>query len=312
MAKVIFVRGIQGSGKSTWAKQWAMEDPEHRIRISWDDLRNMYGQYWVPNREPLVTNASVSILKDAMNHGLDVVIDNMNLSESSKKPFLSTIEKHNNYVNDPNIVKPDQVMYTYEIEYKDFFTPVEECIRRDALRPNPIGATVIRQTWNRYRTMICTLENQKVHDRVKQPRKGLKKAVIFDLDATLSFNLSGRPYWGEGCAEGIKNDVPNEPILNMFKVYLTNPDYQVIIVTGREASRDIIEASKEWFTTRGINVDNVIWNFRPVGSRQKGQDYKLEVLNKLSETYNIDLVIDDSQKIVDVLRENGYTVLQPN
>lgn len=312
MAKVIFVRGIQGSGKSTWAKQWAMENPDHRIRISWDDLRNMYGQYWVPNREPLVTNASVSILEDAMTYGYDVVIDNMNLSESSKKPFLSTIEKHNKYVNDPNIVKPDRVMYTYEIEYKDFFTPVEECIRRDSMRPNPIGAAVIRQTWNRYRTMICTLENQRVHDRVKQPREDLKKAVIFDLDATLMFNVTGRPFYGEGCAEGIKNDVPNEPMLNMFKAYLTNPDYQVIVVTGREASKDIIEASKEWFTTRGINVDNIIWNFRPVGSRQKGQDYKLEVLNKLSETYNIELVIDDSQKIVDYLRENGYTVLQPN
>ena len=45
MAKIILCRGIQGSGKSTWAKQWALEDPEHRVRFNNDDIRNMLGKY---------------------------------------------------------------------------------------------------------------------------------------------------------------------------------------------------------------------------------------------------------------------------
>lgn len=49
--QLIICRGIQGSGKSTWAKQWCHEDPEHRIRFNNDDIRNMLGDYWVPNRE---------------------------------------------------------------------------------------------------------------------------------------------------------------------------------------------------------------------------------------------------------------------
>lgn len=32
MSKIILCRGIQGSGKTTWAKQWVLEDPEHRVR----------------------------------------------------------------------------------------------------------------------------------------------------------------------------------------------------------------------------------------------------------------------------------------
>lgn len=52
--KIIICRGIQGSGKSTWAKQWCHEDPEHRIRINNDDIRNMLGDYWVTSREPMV------------------------------------------------------------------------------------------------------------------------------------------------------------------------------------------------------------------------------------------------------------------
>ena len=51
--KLILCRGIQASGKSTWAKAWAKEDPEHRVRFNNDDIRNMLGEYWVPNREGL-------------------------------------------------------------------------------------------------------------------------------------------------------------------------------------------------------------------------------------------------------------------
>jgi predicted kinase len=38
MPKIILCRGIQGSGKTTWAKQWALEDPEEAIRKT-------YGKY---------------------------------------------------------------------------------------------------------------------------------------------------------------------------------------------------------------------------------------------------------------------------
>ena len=54
MPKIILCRGIQGSGKTTFAKQWVLEDPEHRVRFNNDDIRNMLGKYWVPSREELV------------------------------------------------------------------------------------------------------------------------------------------------------------------------------------------------------------------------------------------------------------------
>ena len=44
MSKIILCRGIQGSGKTTWAKQWVLEDPEHRVRFNNDDIRNMLGK----------------------------------------------------------------------------------------------------------------------------------------------------------------------------------------------------------------------------------------------------------------------------
>ena len=39
--KLILTRGIQGSGKSTWAKAWVKEDPLNRIRFNNDDINHV-------------------------------------------------------------------------------------------------------------------------------------------------------------------------------------------------------------------------------------------------------------------------------
>lgn len=127
---LIICRGIQGSGKSTWAKQWCHEDPEHRIRFNNDDIRNMLGDYWVPNREKVVTATYNTVLAYGMEKGYNIVVDNMNLNPKTCAELEKTVKDFNeNYTYD----------WKYEVEYKDFFIPVDECIRRDAMRPNPIG-----------------------------------------------------------------------------------------------------------------------------------------------------------------------------
>lgn len=80
MCKIILCRGIQGSGKTTFSKQWVLEDPEHRIRFSYDDIRNMLGKYWVPSREHLISDIKKDFMVSAMKFGYDIVIDNMNLN----------------------------------------------------------------------------------------------------------------------------------------------------------------------------------------------------------------------------------------
>ena len=141
MIQVVIVRGLQGSGKSTWAKNWVKEDPEHRIRINWDDLRTMMGGedcYWVPNREkiPFLNRVMNEMLTTAFEHDISVVIDNMNLN--------------------PKTIKSIQYMIAgatwkdVQILYKNILTPIEECIKRDAQREHPIGEKGICITASRY------------------------------------------------------------------------------------------------------------------------------------------------------------------
>lgn len=138
--KIILVRGIQGSGKSTWARQWVEADPEHRVRFNNDDVRNMCGKYWVPSREPLIADIKNELIHRYMYYGYDIVIDNMNLNPKEIEWVKNIIDNYNRTHNDE-----------YTLELRDFKTPVDECIRRDALREHPIGEEVIMKTYEKYK-----------------------------------------------------------------------------------------------------------------------------------------------------------------
>lgn len=135
MSKLIICRGIPASGKTFWAKQWVLEDPEHRVRFNNDDIRNMLGKYWVPSREPMVAAMKDSFVEEAILLRLDMVVDNTNLNNKE-------IEYWKNWAN----------LHNYDLEYKDFFdTPLSVCIERDKTRDPQISEKVIRNFYNNYK-----------------------------------------------------------------------------------------------------------------------------------------------------------------
>lgn len=136
MSKLIICRGLPASGKSTWAKQWVLEDPEHRVRINQDDIRLMLGKYWVPSREKLVQEIQFDAIVEALSKEFDVVIDNTNLNKKVLDQFNRLIKTFEDY----------------EIEYKDFFdTPLSVCIERDKNRDLQVTEKVIRSFYNNYK-----------------------------------------------------------------------------------------------------------------------------------------------------------------
>ena len=302
MNKLILTRGIQGSGKTTWARQWVAEDPDSRVRINNDDLRNMLGNYWVVGREPLVSEMKQYVTQAAMDRGYNIVIDNMNLNPHEVKFWEKVVELNN---EDPD-------GYKYEIEFKDFFIPLEECIRRDAMRPNPIGEKVIRETWKRYKHFIQTTEVENYVNNLIKEDESKPYCLVVDMDSTLCFNTTKRPWYGEGAAEGMINDVPNMGVLRLVEQW-TKPGptaytNNLIIATGRDTSQE--EVTKQWLAKYNIYPQE--FYFRRKGDYRKGVEVKKEQIEKILEKYNVVAIIDDCEPIVNMYREMGLTVLQPN
>ena len=137
MKRIILTRGIPASGKSTWAKQEVLKDPEHSIRINRDDLRNMCGKYWVPAREKYITACKGTLLINAINFKFDtIIIDGMNLNPKENGYLKGMVSMMNDTLKDNN----DK----YIIEIKDFTdVPLDVCLERDSKRENPIGEDVI-------------------------------------------------------------------------------------------------------------------------------------------------------------------------
>lgn len=136
MSVVIFTKGLPASGKSTWAKMWVMARP-NRVRINRDDLRQMMQgatKTMGTGCESLVMAASLNILENALRLDRDVVLDNTNLNQTTVKQFTDVCGRHG-----------------ARIEWKPFYTSVDECIRRDSERENPVGGEVIMTMWKKHR-----------------------------------------------------------------------------------------------------------------------------------------------------------------
>lgn len=145
MKRIIFTRGIPASGKSTWAKQEVLKDPEYSVRINRDDLRNMSGQYWVPAREDYIKACKSTILINAINFKFNtIIIDEMNLNPKETGHLKGVISMMNETIKD--------VEDKYIVEIKDFTdVPLNVCLERDSKRENPIGEKVIRGIFNKYK-----------------------------------------------------------------------------------------------------------------------------------------------------------------
>jgi len=130
--KLLVLQGIPASGKTTYARKLIEEDTSY-VRVNRDDLRNMRGIYWLPSQEKLITQWELDNTRTALMLGYNVVSDSTNLN-------LATIAS----------LTAIAIECGAELEFKLIEADLDECIKRDSNRPNPVGADVIRNFYNKY------------------------------------------------------------------------------------------------------------------------------------------------------------------
>lgn len=132
MPTLTVMRGLPGSGKTTYARTWVAEDRATRIRVNRDDLRTMIDDsvYVEGVTEPRIVEARNALILAFLLSGFDVICDETNLSQSSADELA---EIANGAQADMAVVDLTSV-------------PLETCIARDARRigRSHIGGYVIR------------------------------------------------------------------------------------------------------------------------------------------------------------------------
>lgn len=89
------------------------------------------------SRETLVKDSEYAIILIALTSKWNVIIDDTNLNPK--------------YISDlTNIAKKTGA----KIEFKKFIVPLDELLKRDASRENPVGEDVIRKFWEKYNERI--------------------------------------------------------------------------------------------------------------------------------------------------------------
>ena len=94
-ASLIVMQGAPSSGKSTIARRMALAAPDKMVIINRDDIRDMLGQYWVPNRETLVSDIETSAVTNALQAGYVTIVDATNLNTRIVRMWKDLAAEHN-------------------------------------------------------------------------------------------------------------------------------------------------------------------------------------------------------------------------
>lgn len=269
--KIIMLKGLPGSGKSTWAKQFVEQDGNW-VRVNKDSIREMIGGY-SPKKEKLVLEFRDVLIATALALGKNVIVDDTNFHPKHEARLRQ---------------------FDAEFVVKEFDTSLDECIKNDLKRPNSVGERVIKKMHQDYIRPAVAKEYQK--------NPFLPKAVICDLDGTIALPNGRNPYDASTCDE----DLVNQPVAEALWKY-AREDYKILFTSGRES---IYHAQTVKFLKQ-LNLPGYRLFMRAAGDRRKDHVVKLELFQRhIHGYYNVEAVFDDRQRVVDMWRDVGLTVFQ--
>lgn len=263
--KIIMTRGLPGSGKTTWAKQYQAMYPG-TVRTNKDELRAMcHDSKHSKARESLVCSVRDFIVEQALGNGQDCIVDDTNFYPKHRAHMEEIAAKHSAVVE--------------IIDFTD--TPLEECIARDLKRPNSVGERVIRQMHRQY-----------VEEKIAPPiwDSELPCTLICDLDGTLALFDRDKvnPYDRDFSADEV-NDAVRDLLRNN-----SGRGCSLILLSGRKEQHRI--ATEQWLKSYAIPYDAL--HMRPDNDNRRDVEVKEDLYNQhIAGKYNVVMVIDDRLQV---------------
>lgn len=310
MPTLTILRGLPASGKSTFSKAVAAASDGAVVRLNRDDFREglfgTTGERGVlsPDQERRISEIEQYLAREAIAFGSDVIVDALNLRAEYVKHWISLGEEMG-----------------AEVVFNDSFlsVPIETLIERDRNRSRSVGADVITDLANRFsinpaRNKFPKVPERKATVEAKFPlyngTPGKPKAVIVDIDGTVALmhGVRGPFEWHK-----VGDDAPNERVVDMVRD-LANTGYQIVFVSGRDAV--CRAATTEWLDyhfdlcIRNTMGDIVLY-MRDADDMRDDTVVKNEIFERdIRDNYDVQLVLDDRNKVVKMWRSKGMTCLQ--
>lgn len=271
MSKLLVLKGLPASGKSTYAKELVNKGWK---RVNKDDMRMMIdGSKWSRNNEKNIFTLEKDLALFMLDSGFNVVVDDTNFAhEKAWKEVADNIKA--------------------EFEVKFFDVPVMECVERDSKRGDKsVGAKVIFRMYDQYL-------------RPKPPEWSNNKqnCYVFDVDGTLA-KMNGRSPYDYSL---VHTDTVNHNVAMIARL-LAQSGLPIIIVSGR--TDDCKFETAKWLYDNSIPHDKIF--MRKTGDNRNDAIVKREIYEKeLKDKYNILAIFDDRNRVVDMWRSLGLTCLQ--
>lgn len=303
---VIICIGLPASGKTSWSRDLVASDSGRWKRINRDDVRLMlHGtahDYTNKSHERAVTEVCNASLLGMLEAGYDCVLDNTHLDARSRKAVHSIAEEHGN-CSVMEIVFP---------------VPVEECLRRNALRegiarvPDDVIFKMAKKASVAKDGRIGQLENNETvyfsggnYGGPELNDPSLPPAVICDLDGTLCLMNGRNPYDAGRCEE----DLVNQPVLDVLTKFYDS--HHIIFMSGR--SSEYRPQTEAWLNK---HIRGPIYEYdlfmRTEGDMRKDSVVKYELFtNHVAGKYFVNFWLDDRNQVVSMARRAlGMTVFQ--
>jgi predicted kinase len=304
MSNLIALRGLPGSGKSTWAKAWVERAPERRVRVNRDDIRmELFGVWWptadaqgtVEQKEQRVTALETERIETALKAGKSVVVDATNLNPR-------TFARLGKMARDTGA----------RLAHKDFPVEMAEIYRRNEERDKPVPREVIDSMAAQYmgpngQFILFPGDYETRPFNAPQQRR---QAVGFDLDGTIVDTRKILHF-----VEGPKKDFDsfhrlsefapaNEQVLQaMWDAH--NAGLAVLITTARdETYRDV--SQKYVDSLPAPPIENMY--MREAGDKRPDYDVKRDMYDKISQHYDLVHQFDDNPQAVKAWRQKRLRV----
>jgi len=139
-----------------------------------------------------------------------------------------------------------------------------------------------------------------------------KQTIIFDVDGTIAdvehrrHFVNGNNDWDSFRKETV-NDTPVQWVCDIAKRFIAQGDDVAFFSARNESEREITEKQiSQWI---GDGHKGVF--LRPNGDYTPDDEFKSALADKFIDMGGkIDLIFDDRQKVVDMWRAKGFTVVQ--